>query len=167
MADRGLDGLAVFARAGGFLFALDAAAVERIVLPDQIDAEVRRPTGTASRVQVGGQWYPVQSLAALFGVSERGHALVLVRLDGEIALAIEVGACLKVAALPALTPIPAAAVRGRGAAVRGAFATAGVLATEPAPYGLALDLARLLAPDELSAARAELREAMLEDWGPV
>jgi hypothetical protein len=157
--------LALFVRAGTWVFAIDAARIERILLTDEIDGAVRGPGGVTQRIQIGTRWYPARSLAELFATKATDSALVLVRIDDELVVALDVGACLKVAPLPRLTTVPAGVVRIRGAGLRGAFATDAMLGDLGGPpVGLAIDLARILTADELSAMRRELREAQVDDW---
>lgn len=150
-------------RAGGQVFALDAAVVERIVALDQVDGAVVRPGASPTRVQVGGRWYAVRPLAELFGGQGPVAALVLIELEAGVRIAVGVAACLRLAATPSVTPVPAALVRIGGAGLVGAFPGAAV----GTAVGLAVDLTKALGAAARAAVRAELASAALDDWGPT
>ena len=163
MAER-VSELALLVRAGTHLFAIAASRVGRIVLADEIEAAVRRPDGSG-RVQIGGRWYGTCGLGELFGVRAPSGALVLIELEADLSIALQVGACLQVATTPPLTEVPPGLIRGRGAGIVGAFASAGVGATHAiAPFGLMIDPAGLLTADERAALRRELRDAVVDEW---
>lgn len=165
MAEPSAAGLALFVRTAPFVFAIDSAVVERMLLADEVDDTVRHPDGTTARIQVGGHWYATASLAALFGSPAPCPALVLLRLADDVRLGLQVGACLKVAPLPPLMAVPPRLVRTRGPGVRGAFETRELLAgAAVGPCGLAIDPWAILTRAERDQLAAELRAASLDEW---
>lgn len=157
----------LYVRAGGLLFALDAAQVERIVALDQVDAAVVRPGAPPSQVQVGGRWYAVRPLAELFGGQGESTALVLLEVEPEVRVALAVAACLRLAPAPPLAKVPPGVLRRGGDGVLGAFVGGELGASLGLAVGLAVDVGAALGPRERGAIRGELASAAVDDWGPA
>jgi len=148
--------LRLFVRAGGWLLALGAEAVERIALPEDASWVERRSAGARDgnlgSLAVAGECYSAWDLGLLLGQGPVDAAWVLLRLPHQprpLPLALRVGPCQRVAPLPgAPLGLPAGAFRRRHPLAGAFLAEDGV--------GLVLDTVRLWSADE----RAEAEECL-------
>lgn len=147
--------LAVFVHAGEHLFAIRAAQVERLVLADELGAAW--PDG-GGPIAIAGTWYAGVALLERFAAGAPGGAVVLARRADGLRLALQVGACVRVAPLPPVVAVPAALVRHGASAIAGAF-PAGAIDPEGSAFGLLVDLDAAWSSAEAAALRQRLAAA--------
>jgi len=151
--------LRLFVECHGFTCALEARAIDRLVLPEEV-REVN--AGVVPVVEVTGVRFVTFNLGRLLGLSPTDGAYILMRLTyagTELRVALETGQCLLVAPPVDTTPFPAAMFRSRRKAIIGAFAVADGLrgGGRRAAVGLAIDVAELLTVQERDAAVRSLK----------
>jgi hypothetical protein len=163
--------LMVFALVSPWVFALPAASVERLILPEEgrleeDDAAVGAGLGL---LRVGRVSYAAFDLGLLLGLPAQSEAWILLRLpgpQGPLPLALRTGPCLSAGPLPRATMagLPEALLRARPRLFAGAFpapqrARAG---RDMGAIGLALDLGHLWTEAELLEAEGRLRAASVD-----
>ncbi len=152
--------LHLLARCDRWVLALPAEPIER-VLSAGGELFVRTDEGPDGAgpdraIVVEGTCYGIWDLGALLGLGPQQGAWALLRLPtpaGALPVALRLTACLDVAALPPVTPLPQGLFASRVGATEGVF----VLRRPPAgvePLGLRLHLGRLWSEDELDGTRA-------------
>jgi len=161
------DELWVEAGCAGWLVAMSARHVERLILPE--DALLAPelfpgPPGSLGMLSVRDRTYSAWDLGVLLGLVSQEQAYVLVQLAG-IPIALRTGPCIGITRLPAasLHRLPSRLATARRGAFLGVFpAQAGRQRGNFAPIGIALDLERLLTSEErLHADAACLAASMV------
>jgi hypothetical protein len=161
--------LCVFVRTQDHVCAIAVRWVERLVLPEEVDA-VKARAGNTDRalmgrdlVDVDGKAYAAWDLGPMLEQAPLDKAWVLMRLPhegAEVPLALRTGRCLAVQTLKSITPLPGGLFRGRRSAIGGAFPANAVKGgLGEALVGLWLEPSRLWAPAELVTSAATLAAA--------
>jgi hypothetical protein len=156
------------AACGGWLLALRARHVDRLILPEEgrlLDDDPHpAPRACLGVLLTRATLHSAWDLGLLLGLPPQPHAYVLLRLGGA-SLALRTGPCIGIAPLPpsGVCTLPACLARDRRGAVVAAFpASAGRFQEALAPVGLALDLERLLSEEERAHAEAACLAAAAE-----
>lgn len=155
--------LHLYVRCHDVVFAVDTAWVDRLFTPDEVGLHPVRPGEPASQaealvgaIDVSGRLHTAWDLGALVGLPPVATAWVALRgiavVGGaEIPLALRTGACLLVAPIPPVTPVPRGIFRARRAAFTAVFPTEGVAHVMGGDLvGLRLDPSLLWTPSELT-----------------
>jgi hypothetical protein len=138
--------LALFALCGELLVAIVAAPIQTI----------RQVAETQARAGDAGGWLvstddgivPGWDLGELLGQGSSDAAWVVADVPQVARIALRVGRCLTVHALPPCRPIPAGIFQARGEALAAGFAATSVTELAAHVAGVVVELAHLLGPRE-------------------
>jgi hypothetical protein len=147
--------LAVLVRCRHLLCALPAAGVRRLLLADEVERET---AGGVPCVRANGARFAVWELGALLGVPQPPAAFILLdvrRGSTAVPVALATGPCLAVQELVRGAVLPGPLFRERRAAFAGVFPVERArVPVGDAAFGLWIEPAALLSPEELTAAEA-------------
>lgn len=142
-----------------FVFNLDIAAVERLVLGDEL-VEASSSDGTRI-VTAGGKAYAAFNFGRLLGLPPSHGAGVLIRTvyaASELRFCLETGPCLLIRPEARMVPLGPGLFRGRRRALVGAFIVPEEVRQAHAPIGFSLGIDALLTTAERGAAAKALQE---------
>ena len=148
------------------LIALPVRCVARLLLSDELTVvQEGAPHGERRGrvVSVAGELVAAWNLGAMLGLGPVSVACVVVQLPhagGEMRLALEIGACLRVQRFRCEEMVPPAIFHSRTAAFPGAFDASAVRrGSHEANVGLWLEPKKLWTPGELDESRASVKAA--------
>lgn len=150
----------VFFGCHGQVLSMPTQRIERLVLSDEV--QVCHSTSAAGAVPVvrcGSSTYAAWNLGKMLAVGPLNEAWVLLRVShggAELPLALGVGPCLRVSAIPEVSPIPPGVFKERHGALWGTFPTEAIGRLGPVLMGLCLDPLRLWTQAELDQSAAAL-----------
>jgi hypothetical protein len=157
--------LAVHVECSGFVFAIEARWVDRLVLIDEAKVVKSTPKDALLGViDVDGHQYVGWDLGQLLGLKSSSTAWVLTtgrRSESrQVPLALRTGSCLVVQPIPPRTDLPSGIFASRLSALGSAYSTGDLKRTTiEAPVGLVLDPTFLWTPEERATADGLLAAA--------
>jgi hypothetical protein len=144
--------LALLTHVGELMVAIDAAKV--LLIRRVAETEARRVERNLYAVDLEARTVPGWDLGELLGLGSCSSAWVIAeipRRSSRQTIGLRVGRCISVRTLPRCSRLPASVITARRGALAAGFSTRTIPEVQGVPWGLVLELARLLTRAELDA----------------